>query len=90
VTIPEKPYFTYREFRSRVLGSSKSEMCNPIGYKPVTDLERNQRKCLESYELAKPLTLAERGSQGTGLGLLYNHSVGAVHRIAAQDRANGR
>jgi len=33
-------------------------MCNPIGYKPVTDLERNRLKCLESCELAKPLTLA--------------------------------
>lgn len=58
MTIPEKPYFTYREFRSRVLGSSKSEMCNPIGYKRVTHLERNRLKCLESCELAKPLTLA--------------------------------
>jgi hypothetical protein len=58
MTIPEKPYFTYREFRPRVLGSSKSEIRSPIGCKPVTGLERNRLKCLEFCELAKPLTLA--------------------------------
>jgi hypothetical protein len=69
VTIPEKPYFTYREFRSRVLGSSKSEIRSPIGCKPVAGLERNRPKCLECWELAKPLTLAwiELGADHGGL-----------------------